>query len=195
VRRLCAEAQPARAGRRDLESPVAARARAWIDIFGTLFFLLPMAVLILRLSWPVFVDSWRQRRGVLECERPRALAGPPAGAAGFALLVLQGIAELLRRVAFLARRAAGSARKDGWRRDGTRARGLDPEGEARPMIASFLVANMAPLMFASMVLFMLLGYPVAFSLAANGILFGLIGIQFGCSTHPWSRRCRSACGR
>ena len=38
---------------------------------------------------------------------------------------------------------------------------------------------MAPLMFAALVVFLLLGYPVAFSLAANGILFALIGIQMG----------------
>jgi tripartite ATP-independent transporter DctM subunit len=44
---------------------------------------------------------------------------------------------------------------------------------------AFLVANMAPLMFAAMVLFLLLGYPVAFSLAANGILFALLGIELG----------------
>jgi tripartite ATP-independent transporter DctM subunit len=44
---------------------------------------------------------------------------------------------------------------------------------------AFLVANIAPLMFASMVAFMLLGYPVAFALAANGIVFGLVGIELG----------------
>ncbi len=38
---------------------------------------------------------------------------------------------------------------------------------------------MAPLMFASLVVFLLLGYPVAFSLAANGLLFALVGIQSG----------------
>src|SRR5205823_3428626 len=38
---------------------------------------------------------------------------------------------------------------------------------------------MAPLMFAGLVVFLLLGYPVAFSLAANGLLFGLIGIAHG----------------
>jgi len=38
---------------------------------------------------------------------------------------------------------------------------------------------MAPLMFAGLVIFLLLGYPVAFSLAANGLLFGLIGIAHG----------------
>ncbi|MEK7261974.1 MAG: TRAP transporter large permease subunit, partial [Pseudomonadota bacterium] len=38
---------------------------------------------------------------------------------------------------------------------------------------------MAPLMFAGLVLFLLLGYPVAFALAANGLLFAFIGIQSG----------------
>lgn len=41
------------------------------------------------------------------------------------------------------------------------------------------VGFMAPLMFAMLVVFMLLGYPVAFALAANGLLFGLIGIELG----------------
>ena len=38
---------------------------------------------------------------------------------------------------------------------------------------------MPPLMFAGLIVFLLLGYPVAFSLAANGLLFGLIGISQG----------------
>jgi len=46
-------------------------------------------------------------------------------------------------------------------------------------MTAFLIANMAPIIFASLVMFLLLGYPVAFSLAANGILFGLIGIELG----------------
>ena len=46
-------------------------------------------------------------------------------------------------------------------------------------MTAFLMANMAPLMFAALVVFLLLGYPVAFALAANGILFGLIGIELG----------------
>ncbi len=40
-------------------------------------------------------------------------------------------------------------------------------------------AVMAPLMFAGLVIFLLLGYPVAFALAANGLLFAFIGIQSG----------------
>src|SRR5437763_1709069 len=38
---------------------------------------------------------------------------------------------------------------------------------------------MAPLMFGALVLFLLLGYPVAFSLAANGLFFGIIAIDLG----------------
>jgi tripartite ATP-independent transporter DctM subunit len=44
---------------------------------------------------------------------------------------------------------------------------------------SFLRDNMAPLMFAGMVGFMLIGYPAAFSLAATGLFFGFIGIELG----------------
>ena len=46
-------------------------------------------------------------------------------------------------------------------------------------MTAFIAANMAPLMFAGLVVFLLLGYPVAFALAANGIVFGLIGIELG----------------
>ena len=41
------------------------------------------------------------------------------------------------------------------------------------------VANMAPVMFASLIIFLLLGFPVAFALAANGMVFGLIGVELG----------------
>ncbi|TPK21448.1 TRAP transporter large permease subunit [Mesorhizobium sp. B2-5-9] len=40
----------------------------------------------------------------------------------------------------------------------------------------FIAQNMAPIMFASLILFMLIGYPVAFSLAANGLMFFFIGV-------------------
>jgi TRAP-type mannitol/chloroaromatic compound transport system permease large subunit len=46
-------------------------------------------------------------------------------------------------------------------------------------LTAFLIANMAPIMFGALVVFLLLGYPVAFALAANGIIFGLIGIELG----------------
>ena len=46
-------------------------------------------------------------------------------------------------------------------------------------MTQFIIHNMAPLMFVGLFAFLLMGYPVAFSLAANGIVFGLIGIELG----------------
>ncbi|HEY3077263.1 MAG TPA: TRAP transporter large permease subunit [Burkholderiales bacterium] len=46
-------------------------------------------------------------------------------------------------------------------------------------MTAFLTAYMAPLMFSTLVVFLLLGYPVAFSLAALGLLFGFIGFELG----------------
>ena len=46
-------------------------------------------------------------------------------------------------------------------------------------MTAFIAHNMAPIMFAALVVFLLLGYPVAFSLAANGLVFALVGIELG----------------
>lgn len=46
-------------------------------------------------------------------------------------------------------------------------------------MTEFLIANMAPIMFGALVVFLLSGFPVAFSLAANGLFFGLMGIELG----------------
>src|SRR6476620_10904861 len=44
---------------------------------------------------------------------------------------------------------------------------------------TWISEHLAPLMFAGMIIFMLIGYPAAFSLAATGLFFGFIGIEFG----------------
>jgi TRAP-type mannitol/chloroaromatic compound transport system permease large subunit len=46
-------------------------------------------------------------------------------------------------------------------------------------MTQFLIANMAPLMFLALVVVLLMGYPVAFSLGAIGMGFGLLGIELG----------------
>ena len=43
----------------------------------------------------------------------------------------------------------------------------------------FIIANLAPIMFGTLVIFLLSGFPVAFSLAANGLFFGFVGIELG----------------
>jgi TRAP-type mannitol/chloroaromatic compound transport system permease large subunit len=49
-------------------------------------------------------------------------------------------------------------------------------------MTAFFIANMAPIMFGALVVLLLLGYPVAFSLAANGLFFGIIAIDLGLLT-------------
>jgi len=50
------------------------------------------------------------------------------------------------------------------------------------MLIAFLVDNMAPVMFVSLMLFLLLGYPVAFSLSAVGLCYAWVGIELGLFT-------------
>ena len=77
------------------------RGQAWIEILGTVFFLLPMAILILYLSWPMFMQSYVGHEmsgdsgGLVRW--PAKLLIP----AGFALLVLQGLSQIIKRIAFL----------------------------------------------------------------------------------------------
>jgi TRAP-type mannitol/chloroaromatic compound transport system permease small subunit len=78
-----------------------AKVRAAIDIFGTLFFLLPMAALILWLSWPLFVDAYTRNEVSTNAGGltvwPARLMVP----VGFFLLLAQGVSELIKRIAFL----------------------------------------------------------------------------------------------
>src|SRR6476660_2417915 len=46
-------------------------------------------------------------------------------------------------------------------------------------MTAFLIQNMATIMFAALVFFPLLGYPVAFALVANGLVSALLGIELG----------------
>ncbi len=50
-------------------------------------------------------------------------------------------------------------------------------------MAEFVAHNMAPIMFASLVVFLLLGYPVAFSLSACGLLFFIVGVELAPLSH------------
>ena len=44
---------------------------------------------------------------------------------------------------------------------------------------AFIAQNLAPIMFMGLIFFLLLGFPVTFSLGACGLFFGLIGIEMG----------------
>jgi TRAP-type mannitol/chloroaromatic compound transport system permease small subunit len=99
------------------------RTQVWIDVFGTLFFLLPMALVLAVLGWPGFVQALARHEvssnaGGLVVWPARLLIP-----VGFALLALQGVSELIKRVAFLA------------------GRGPDPGGEEPGKTAEELLAE------------------------------------------------------
>ena len=84
-----------------ISSKFSKRGQVWIDIFGILFFLMPMAVVIMLLSWPVFMHAFESQEmsnsagGLIVW--PARLMIP----VGFFLLILQAISELIKRVGFL----------------------------------------------------------------------------------------------
>ncbi|MCB1870804.1 MAG: TRAP transporter small permease subunit [Gammaproteobacteria bacterium] len=82
-------------------SRLSAKSKAWIDTLGTLLFLLPLCVLVLWVSTPYALDSWRILEGSPDPGGlPRYLI-KSAIPVGFLLLLLQGLAELVRNVAVL----------------------------------------------------------------------------------------------
>jgi TRAP-type mannitol/chloroaromatic compound transport system permease small subunit len=78
------------------------RGQAWIDLAGGLLFLLPMAVLLAWLAWPMFHEAWITHEhspdagGLLRW--PVKLLLP----LGFGLLALQGVAEVIKRIGVLS---------------------------------------------------------------------------------------------
>jgi TRAP-type mannitol/chloroaromatic compound transport system permease small subunit len=94
-----------------ISSHLPRRVQVWIDIFGILLFLLPMTLIIMRLSWPIFLNAWDTGEGSVNAggliRWPARLLVP----VGFFLLSLQGISELIKRVAFLMRLIPDPAEK------------------------------------------------------------------------------------
>jgi TRAP-type mannitol/chloroaromatic compound transport system permease small subunit len=77
------------------------RGQAWSDLIGGLLFLLPMAALLAWLAWPMFHEAW------LTHEMSPDAGGLPRWPVklllplGFALLALQGVAEVIKRIGVL----------------------------------------------------------------------------------------------
>lgn len=77
---------------------LSARRRAWIDLIGTILFLIPFSVLMLYVSWPPVRNSWAIRETSPD---PGGLARYPIKSViliCFALLLLQGISEVIKRI-------------------------------------------------------------------------------------------------
>jgi TRAP-type mannitol/chloroaromatic compound transport system permease small subunit len=77
------------------------RGRVYIDLFGLVFFLMPVMLLMLYLSWPLFLrmyfsgESSSNAGGLVRW--PAMLMLP----VGFALMLLQGLSEIIKRVGWL----------------------------------------------------------------------------------------------
>jgi TRAP-type mannitol/chloroaromatic compound transport system permease small subunit len=82
-------------------SNISTRKQIWVDLIGGILFLLPATLILTYLSWPVFYNSWDI--GEVSTNAGGLVRWPikiflPVG---FALLSLQGISELIKRVAML----------------------------------------------------------------------------------------------
>jgi TRAP-type mannitol/chloroaromatic compound transport system permease small subunit len=77
------------------------RGQLWLDLIGTLFFLIPSCLLLAYLSWPFFMQAYNvgeisSNAGGL-VRWPIKIVVP----AGFVLLALQGVSEVIKRIAAL----------------------------------------------------------------------------------------------
>jgi TRAP-type mannitol/chloroaromatic compound transport system permease small subunit len=84
-----------------LSARLSIRTQAWIDICGVLLFLLPLVVTVIWLSWPIVARAYAT--GEMSSNAGGLIRWPVLALLplGFALLGLQGLSELIKRVAWL----------------------------------------------------------------------------------------------
>ena len=77
------------------------RTQIWIDVFGMVFFLLPLSLYMTWSSWPIFMNAWNS--GEISASAGGLIRWPARllVPVGFFLLTLQGISELIKRIAIL----------------------------------------------------------------------------------------------
>jgi TRAP-type mannitol/chloroaromatic compound transport system permease small subunit len=77
------------------------RTRNWIDVGGILLALFPFCAICIYLSWPLFMQAYNT--GEMSSNAGGLIRWPVYALvpAGFALLMLQGVSELIKRLAFL----------------------------------------------------------------------------------------------
>ena len=84
-----------------IQGRLSPRAQNWIDVVGIVLFLMPMSLIIMWLSWPLFTDALARHEVSTNAGGlviwPARLMVP----VGFALLIIQAVSELIKRIAFL----------------------------------------------------------------------------------------------
>jgi TRAP-type mannitol/chloroaromatic compound transport system permease small subunit len=84
-----------------ISSKFSARGRNWVDVIGIVVFLFPLCYMMATLAWPLFANAYESKEmssnagGLIRW--PVFLLIP----VGFAILALQGVSELIKRLAFL----------------------------------------------------------------------------------------------
>ncbi|RJP72536.1 MAG: TRAP transporter small permease subunit [Comamonadaceae bacterium] len=84
-----------------ISSKFSARGRNWVDVAGILIFLFPLCYMMATLGWPLFERAWVT--GEMSSNSGGLIRWPVYGLIplGFAILFLQGVSELIKRLAFL----------------------------------------------------------------------------------------------
>jgi TRAP-type mannitol/chloroaromatic compound transport system permease small subunit len=77
---------------------VSERTRLWIDILGTILFLVPMCVVIIYFAWPWFVEAWKSGEATGNYNSLKRWPVRLIFVVGFSLVLLQGISELIKRI-------------------------------------------------------------------------------------------------
>lgn len=84
-----------------ISSKFSARGRNIVDVVGIIAFVFPLCYLMIKLSWPVFENAWVS--GEMSSNAGGLVRWPVYGVIplGFAILAVQAVSELIKRVAFL----------------------------------------------------------------------------------------------
>jgi TRAP-type mannitol/chloroaromatic compound transport system permease small subunit len=96
-----------------VSSKFSARGRNWVDVIGIVVFLFPLCYMMATLAWPLFANAYESKEmssnagGLIRW--PVFLLIP----VGFAVLALQGVSELIKRIAFLTGNGPDALAHDG----------------------------------------------------------------------------------
>ena len=84
-----------------ISSKLSDRGRNWIDVIGILVVLIPFCVISIALGWPFFIQAYTS--GEISTNAGGLIRWPVYGLIplGFALLMMQAVSELIKRIAFL----------------------------------------------------------------------------------------------
>src|SRR5882762_5559095 len=173
--RVHAAAQRAYPDRRDRRQPVAPRADVDRHLRHALLPLADGGLYHVALLADIH-ERLEQQRDLRQRRRPDTLARAATGSGR----ILSAVAARLLRADQAHRLPEGPHPESAGKARGPA--GTGHRARRSGQMTQFLIAYMAPLMFAALVVFLLIGYPVSFALAAIGLSFGFLGIELGLLT-------------